>query len=147
MQTLRLALILFLVCPIQVFAKNIEKNSEQRPPIVGLSTHVINGSTFIAMGQTIKLWGIEVPAETDPHYLAAKLYLKTILEESSHSCYYKAKNKHQEYVMQCFSQGQDIASMLVRMGVARDFYAESNGAYKADEAFAREQRYGIWRMP
>lgn len=106
---------------------------------------VVDGTTFVINGQTIKLWGVKPPKEDSYHSWASKAYLDVILNEASFSCYYKYKDPNKNFVMQCFSQKQDIGSILVRMGTAMDDKEISSGFYESDEEFAKENKYGIWK--
>ena len=46
--------------------------------------------------------------------------------------------------MQCFVDGHDIASDIVRFGMGRDYEAYSKGHYQFDETFAKKNKHGIW---
>lgn len=138
--------LLVLLIPIQsLVAKETELLSSQKnPPLALLLDRVIDGDTFIAGGKRVRLWGIDAPEKSQPHFLAAKLYLETLLKEAPFSCFYKHKDRYQRLVMQCYSKEKDIAASLVLMGVAKDYPKYSKGAYAEDEAIARKNRYGIW---
>ena len=106
---------------------------------------VISGDTFLAGGRLIRLWGIAAPKEGANHFFASKLYLEVILESAPYSCNYKYTDKKNEtLVMQCFSDKKDVASLLTRMGMAKDLEKLSYGTYQKDENFARHNKYGIW---
>jgi len=138
----------FLLSCVCITILTAEKTAGKpsQEPIALLLDKVIDGGSFLTGGNIIHLWGIEAPAKNDPYALAAKLYLETILKEASFSCHYKGKIAYKYYAMQCFSGQEDIASKLVRMGVARDLREESGGAYKEDESYAKDQAYGMWSI-
>lgn len=142
---MRIILLLAFLCSSAVFltASKIA-GTAPKEPIALLLDEVIDGKTFVSGGNTIRLWGIKVPKQDQPYFLASKLYLETILNEAPFSCHYKNKDLNQRYIMRCFSQGKDIASMLVLMGVATDLSEESKGSYLGDQRQAEEQNHGIW---
>jgi endonuclease YncB( thermonuclease family) len=127
------------------FAKTAKETDKQPKTTVGLLLdRVIDGGTFVAGGKEVRLWGIDAPEAKESYFLPAKLYLETLLKEAPFSCYYKHKDRYQRLVMKCYSGDKDIASMMVRMGVAKDYPKYSKGEYEEDQKFAIEQRYGIW---
>lgn len=115
-----------------------------KTPIAGTLERVIDGDTFESFGHRIRLWGVDAPERGTKHYLASKLYLETVLGEVSFSCYYKDTDRYQRYVMQCFSGKEDVGSLMVRMGMAKDYEQYSKGEYAEDESFARQHKYGLW---
>lgn len=144
---------LFLICiwfltlllsPLPLNAKEREPEHERPRPVAGTLERVIDGDTFVSFGKSIRLWGIDAPEKGDKHYLASKLYLEVILQKQPFSCHYKHKDRYQRLVMQCFSNKVDIARLMVRMGMARDYFKYSNGEYAEDEKFAKEMKYGVW---
>ena len=129
----------------ELFAKETDiLEIQKKPPVAMLLDRVIDGDTFVAGGKHVRLWGIDAPEKDEAHFLAAKLYLETLLQQSPFSCYYKHKDRYQRLVMQCFSKDEDIASSLVRMGVAKDYPKYSKGTYAKDQEFAKKSAYGMW---
>jgi endonuclease YncB( thermonuclease family) len=109
-------------------------------------SRVIDGDTFVAgNGLTVRLWGIDAPEKGEEYFLASKLYLSVLLEQAPFSCHFKHKDKYGRYVMVCFSLNEDIASLLVRQGLAKDYFKYSKGAYKNDESFAKQRANGVWK--
>lgn len=141
-------LILLMLCPFLMALKTeepkVKDESANVTAIYGIDS-VIDGRTFVVKEQVIRLWGISVPEETQSHFWASKLLFETLLKQTSFSCYYKYKDTTGAAVMRCLSDGKDIASMLVSMGVAQDDESISGGLYKTEEEFAKENRYGIWK--
>lgn len=118
--------------------------SKSSDPIGLPLTRVIDGDTFVAGNMIVRLWGIDAPEKKDAYFTAAKLYLSVILERAPFSCHYKYKDRYKRNVMVCYSEDEDIASLLVRQGLATDYFKYSSGAYKEDEGFAKNNKYGIW---
>jgi endonuclease YncB( thermonuclease family) len=118
--------------------------SHSSTPIALPLTRVVDGDTFVAGNITVRLWGIDAPEKEDNHFLASKLYLSILLERAPFSCHFKSKDKYKRYIMVCYSLDEDIASLLVRQGLATDYSQYSGGAYREDENFARGKRHGIW---
>jgi len=129
-------------------AKTTDKitlETEKKPPVAGFLDRVIDGDTFVSNGQKIRLWGIDAPEKEDPYFFASKLYLETILEGAPFSCYYINTDRYKRFVMRCYSGEHDIASDMVRMGLAKDYKKYSKGYYSDDEKFAKENKYGMWK--
>lgn len=105
---------------------------------------VIDGDTFVASGERIRLWGIDAPEKNEPEAYAAKLYLEVLLENGQLACDFLYKDKYQRNVMKCSSNGHDIALDMVKMGMAKDYEKYSKGYYSAAQKEARDARIGIW---
>lgn len=135
---------LYLILISPVYAKGVEDTFTKSEPIAAPLERVIDGDTFISFNQRIRLWGIDAPEKDSRFYLASKLYLEVLLEKEPFSCHYKYKDRYKRLVMQCFSKGEDIARMMVQMGLAKDYFKYSKGEYAADESFAKDNSYGIW---
>ena len=105
---------------------------------------VIDGDTFVASGQKIRLWGIDTPEKGHPLYKVTTMYLETILAEGGLACKFVEKDRYQRAVMHCRVHGADIGAMMVRMGMARDFTKYSGGFYQREEKEAKAQGRGLW---
>lgn len=68
----------------------------------------------------------------DAEYLAATLYLETILEDGELRCKFIEKDIDGASIMHCEVDGHDVASMMVQMGMAQDYLRQSNGYYKPE---------------
>jgi len=106
---------------------------------------VIDGDTIVASGETIRLWGIDAPEKDEPKSYAAKLYLETILNEGPLACEELYKDRYQRTVAKCFSDGKDIGSMIVLMGLATDYKKYSEGHYAFEEQEAKKYKRGMWK--
>lgn len=130
-------------------AKTTDKitlDQEKKPPVIGVLNRVIDGDTFVSNGQKIRLWGIDAPEKEDTYFFASKLYLETILESATFTCYYIDTDRYKRFVMRCYSGKDDIASYMVRMGLAKDYKQYSKGYYSDDELYAKENKYGMWQQ-
>ena len=105
---------------------------------------VIDGDTFVASGQKIRLWGIDTPEKGHPLYKVATLYLETILAEGGLTCKFIDTDRYQRAVMHCRVQGADIGAMMVQMGMARDYTKYSGGFYQREQREAQKKRRGLW---
>ena len=105
---------------------------------------VIDGDTFIASGTKIRLWGVNAPEKNEPESFTSTKYLEVLLEEGTLTCDFLYKDRYQRSVMQCFSDGKDIAWDMVKMGMARDYPKYSEGYYSKAEQEAKDMRAGIW---
>ena len=106
---------------------------------------IIDGDTFVADGIKIRLWGIDAPEKNEELAFASTLYLETLLSQGKVDCKFKHKDRYKRDVMQCFVDGNDIASDLVRFGLASDYERYSKGHYKFEEDLAKRNRTGIWK--
>lgn len=106
---------------------------------------IIDGDTFIADGVRIRLWGIDAPEKGENLSLASTLYLETLLSQGQVDCKFKHQDRYKRDVMQCFVDGHDVASDLVKFGLATDYKRYSKGHYQFEEDFAKKKRVGIWK--
>lgn len=106
---------------------------------------IVDGDTFIGDGKRIRLWGIDAPEEEDVHYLAAKMFLETMIDHGALTCKVVDVDRYQRDVMHCFIDGLDVGSMMVQMGMAEDFRKYSGGYYQYEEDLAKGEKRGIWK--
>ena len=107
----------------------------------------IDGDTFVAGGKTIRVWGIDAPERGDPVFLASKMYMEVLLENARElRCKFIDTDRYGRDVLHCQVDGLDIGSMMVQMGMARDYRRYSGGYYAAEERLAREAEMGIWKL-
>ena len=106
---------------------------------------VIDGDTIEASGRTIRLWGIDTPEKGEPVYLAAKMFLESLISEGELRCKFIEKDRYSRDVMHCTIDGSDIGSMMVQTGLARDYSKYSGDYYQHEEDLANREHYGIWK--
>jgi endonuclease YncB( thermonuclease family) len=100
---------------------------------------VIDGATIVASGRTVALWGVKALDPADPHSFAANLYLETMLKKGPLRCD-PVSSSGDRQVMHCYSDGADIGSLMVQMGMAR----AADPYYAGEEGYAQEQHRGVW---
>lgn len=105
---------------------------------------VIDGSSFKANGQIIRLWGIVTIDKDSSYAYVSRMYLETILNEGPFHCEPRGKI-HDIKIMTCFSQGVDVASMLLRQGMAIADTTISYEPYLQSEEGARIINLGFWK--
>lgn len=118
---------------------------------------VLDASTFMLCGATVRLWGVVALAADQQCWqeeLAwscgeqSTLAFKHFVENQTVICDIKENLGSGKLVGQCFrkkgQQSTDIARFLVRHGWAMDFPEQSDGYYAEDQERARAKRRGIW---
>jgi endonuclease YncB( thermonuclease family) len=127
-----LVLLVFLFIPVCTRA------AAQKPETL-IFERVIDGATIVASGKTVTLWGVKALDPTDPVAFAANLYLQTLLGKGTLRCdeMSAAGDRH---VMHCYSDGADIGSLMVQMGMA----TAADPYYLTEQAYAQSQRRGVW---
>ncbi len=106
---------------------------------------VIDGDTFIANDTRIRLWGIDAPEKNEPIADKSTSRLKSLLSQGNVTCVFKHKDRYERDVMQCFAGDIDVASDMVKLGLATDYKRYSKGYYETEEGIAKKQKIGIWR--
>ena len=106
---------------------------------------IIDGDTFVADGIKIRLWGIDAPEKNEELVFASTMYLETLLSQGKVDCKFQHQDRYKRDVMQCFVDGNDIASDMVKFGLAEDYERCSKGHYRFEEDFAKKKRIGIWK--
>ena len=132
-----------LECADLLDAECIKANSAE-PYRVMILERVIDGDTIVASGQKIRLWGIDTPEKDEPHFLAAKMLLESLLKDGELSCKFIEEDRYQRSVMHCLIDGLDIGSMMVRVGMAKDYSRYSGDYYQYEENLAKSEKLGIW---
>ena len=146
-------LLIFLLLPTFAFASS----GDERDAVKSKENYVYNksfsqqityqealtGASFIGNDQEIHIWGIEPPPQGSDLDYAATLFLETLINEGELIC--RPKNNADLKFMQCNIDGLDVASSIVRMGMAKDLESQSKGFYADDEELARSHKRGMWR--
>lgn len=105
---------------------------------------VVDGDTFVAGGRTIRIWGIDAPAKSDPAYRVSGWLLQSLIEEKVLNCKLISLDKYKRAVMQCRAGDLDIGSVMVKFGMAKDYKHYSAGYYQPEEKEAIAKKRGIW---
>lgn len=121
-----------------------DKVSTQEPFFQKISfERIVDGDTFVGSGKKIRLWGVNAPEKKDPNYLAATWYLESLLKEGNLTCKFIEKDRYQRDVMHCLNGQSDVGSLLVQMGLAKDYARYSGGYYQTEQAEAQAEQRGI----
>lgn len=107
---------------------------------------VVDGDTFVASGRKIRVWGIDTPERNEIGYQVAGWFLESLIKDRQLSCKLIAKDKYQRDVMQCYCDGVDIGSEMVRFGLARDYKKYSGGFYQREQEAAKKGKRGLWSI-
>lgn len=106
--------------------------------------YVIDGDTIVADGIKIRLWGIDAPEKRSDYFLPSKMLLEVMLAERELTCKFINKDRYERHVMHCLIDGRDIGSMMVQVGMARDYSKYSGDYYQYEEDIAKAKKIGIW---
>ncbi len=138
------SIVSFLVTAATAAESNATEISSEDTRIDLKVERVIDGDTIVADGRKIRLWGINAPEKNEDYYQAAKLFLESLLKDGEVSCKLIDIDKYQREVMHCFSQGDDLGSLLVQVGLAEDFKTYSSGYYGFEQNKAKSKKIGMW---
>lgn len=116
--------------------------------------NVHDGDT-IRIGKTsIRIWGIDAvelkqtcfaDGRDIPCGEMARDALAKIIGDKSVTCIAKGKS-YKRVVGTCYVDGQDVAALMARTGMAYDYARYSKRAYAAEEKAARIASLGVWAM-
>lgn len=115
---------------------------------------IVDGDTIEIGAIKLRLQGIDAP-ETDQICLdqntrkwacgvSARDALIRYSAERSWDCDVTGTDRYGRALGNCFLEGDDVSSWMVRQGWALSFVRYSH-AYDSDEVFARQARAGLWR--
>ena len=108
--------------------------------------YVIDGDTFVAeAGQTVRVWGIDAPEKDEPYYQTATLTLESYIEDEVLDCIFIEKGKYRRDVMRCYVGDDDVAALMVKAGMAKNYEAFPNDYYLSEEIEAQKHKRGIWK--
>lgn len=126
---------------------SVEDAAKERTPLTSPNfERVVDGDTFVASGRKVRVWGIDAPEKGETGYMTAGWFLDSFIKGKELNCKFIDKDKYQRDVMQCFSDGMDIGSIMVRFGLARDYKKYSGGYYEQEEREAKRLKRGIWSI-
>lgn len=124
----------------------------------GTFKSIYDGDTFrIADGEkiyNIRVWGIDAPelkqaCQQDSKTIAcgkmAKDALEKILHQGSITCTYQGVHRDR-IISTCTVNGNDVSASLIRQGLALEDKGHTKGRYNSDEAYARNNKLGLWNM-
>ena len=116
---------------------------------------IIDGDSLRSGKLRIRLFGVDAPEKKQKckdkkgkHWncgiKAEKTLTELVKSEPKIFCELKAVDRFGRLVMRCFAGRIDIASALVRAGLALA-YRQYSSAYVQDEDIARNNKVGMWR--
>ncbi len=122
-------------------------------PTIG-KAYIIDGDTVKIAKQSIRLEGIDAPERKQKCFknnqpyscgIASTNALKKMVRGRRLNCDGWEKDIYQRLLATCYVRGEDkslpsLNQRMVRMGWAVSYYD-----YRADQAYARANRLGIWR--
>lgn len=124
---------------------NLSEALKDRPDQLSLKyERVIDGDTFVADGHIIRIWGIDAPESNEPTYRISGWLLQSLIKDKVLNCKPIYVDKYKRDVMQCYSEGIDIGSVMVKFGMAKDHKRYSAGYYQPEEKEAKSKKRGIW---
>jgi endonuclease YncB( thermonuclease family) len=119
--------------------------------IEGVAT-VHDGDTIRIGKISIRIWGIDAVelkqtcfagGQELPCGHMARDTLAAIIGGKSVTCVSKGKS-YKRIVGTCYVDGEDVAALMARTGMAFDYARYSKRAYADDEQLAREAALGVW---
>ena len=128
--------------PQRVFqeeASDIDTSEAARPVYF---ERIIDADSFAGGGEAITIWGIDAPDHGDDQYLAATLFLETMINQGELVCRGRGTHAESGFIMHCLIDGLDVGSMMVQMGMA----AASDNYYGYEQDLAQKEGRGIWRQ-
>lgn len=115
---------------------------------------ITDADTFKLGTVDVRIWGIDAPeraqvcrdADGEDYRCgeSATAALSAHLGSQIIRCEQVDRDVYGRTVARCFLRGNDVADWLVRNGWAVDYPEYSSGAYRVAEAYARQQRNGLW---
>lgn len=101
--------------------------------------------------RSIRLWGVDAPEIRQTLGIEARDYMIRLTSgrQVTLECLDKSYNRSvcKAKVSVTESQMLDLGSEMVGWGYAHDYAQYSKGLYSNAEAFARNQRRGVWTLP
>lgn len=99
-------------------------------------------SFFTTDGRTIRLWGIKAVEDDETATQASTILLKSILRSSQNiQCRQKGAWKNMAAFMHCKADNADVASLMIRMGLAEAV----DESYRQEENVAKREGRGKWK--
>lgn len=100
--------------------------------LTGAVSRIVDGDTFKLVGLTpsIRIWGLDAPETDQDGGTEATRALRILIEQEVLMCHIRDIDRYGRIVGQCFLQdGRDIASAMIRQGVAEEYCRFSEGFY------------------
>lgn len=101
--------------------------------LIGTVTHVRDGDTIVVGDQPVRLSGLHAAERNEPGGSAATTFMTDLVLGETVRCDVNCSRTHNRLVGVCFLDGDDIARLLVQVGLGWDCPRYSGGRYAADE--------------
>ena len=118
--------------------------------LTGEVMYVRDGDTIEVAGVPIRFIGLAAPESDDPGGRAATAAMRRLVDGHQVRCELNGERTYDRCVGVCYLDGADIATELVRQGVARDCPRYSRGRYAQAERRAAAEGATIrerYRLP
>lgn len=100
----------------------------------GTVSRVIDGDTFTLQDESrrIRVWGLDAPEWNRPGGSDATVTMRQLVGGKNLHCNPRDIDRYGRIVAQCFlPDGRDIAAVMIRAGVAKEYCRFSRGYYGA----------------
>ena len=101
--------------------------------VSGTVSRVTDGDTFHLSGldPAIRVWGLDAPERKQAGGSEATRSMRGLITGATLDCQVRDIDRYQRIVAQCFlPDGRDIATEMIRMGVATEYCRYSGGYYR-----------------
>ena len=139
----KLSLILFSIVILINFSFT---NSSEKNVAKG-KARIIDGDTIEINKEKIRFGGINSPERKEIGYRLAKDKLIEKIDNNIVTCVReKNKDKYRRTVAECFVNGENLSSFMVKRGYACDYVYYSKGKYAKEQKYAQDNKLGVWKM-
>ena len=139
----KLSLILFSIIILINFSFS---NSSEKNTAKG-KVRIIDGDTIEINKEKIRFGGINSPERNEIGYRLAKDKLIEKIDNNIVICVReKNKDKYRRTVAECFVNGENLSSFMVKRGYACDYIYYSKGKYAKEQKYAQDNKLGVWKM-
>ena len=123
------------------FSNSSEKN------VAKGKARIIDGDTIEINKEKIRFGGINSPERKEIGYRLAKDKLIDKVANNIVTCVReKNKDKYRRTVAECFVNGENLSSFMVKRGYACDYVYYSKGKYAKEQKYAQDNKLGVWKM-
>ena len=139
----KLSLILFSIVILINFSFT---NSSEKNVAKG-KARIIDGDTIEINKEKIRFGGINSPERKEIVYRLAKDKLIEKIANNILTCVReKNKDKYRRTVAECFVNGENLSSFMVKRGYACDYVYYSKGKYAKEQKYAQDNKLGVGKM-
>ena len=128
----RSALFVIALAGPAVFQPPFAADARQPTAIEAKVSKILDGDTFTLSGESrrIRVWGLDAPEWNRPGGSTATATMRQLIAGKTLRCEVRDMDRYGRYVAQCFlPDGRDIATEMIRAGVAAEYCRYSRGYY------------------